>query len=315
MSAIRYNAPRGRQYSQGPRRKRQNSRTSPRRKASTGWSMKLGAWAHARLRDAQYDSVSRRVIQAIALIFILGVFTAILSATGVFSATGKMISSKSIAFTRAIGLSANAIEVKSIEGRAMTNAQSAEIEAIAGIPNQQIMFEVNPKIIRDRIMVLPWVEDVIVRRLWPQNIQIIVTPRKANALWQENGTLQYIDPNGKKLGPADPTKAQNLPLIIGENAGEASMQMFDAIAKRPNIANRVHALVRVENRRWNLRLKNGGDILLPTQNYEQALDELESLQQKYQILDREFARLDVRKHGQLIIRPRAEAREANKQNA
>lgn len=277
--------------------------------------MKLGAWAHARLRDAQYDSVSRRVIQAIALVFIFGVFTAILSATGVFSATGKMISTKTIAFTRAIGLSANSIEVKSIEGRAITNAQSAEIEAISGIPNQQIMFAINPKQIRDRIMVLPWVEDVIVRRLWPQNIQIIVTPRKANALWQENGTLQYIDPNGKKLGPADPAKAQNLPLIIGENAGSFSMQMFDAIAKRPNVASHVHAMIRVDNRRWNLRLKNGGDILLPAQNYEQALDDLEGLQIKHKILEREFYRLDVRKHGQLIIRPRAEARETNNQNA
>lgn len=314
MSTIRYQKPR-RYQQQSSGRKRQNHRQAPRRKTSTGWSMKLGAWAHARLRDAQYDTLSRRVIQAIALVFILGTFTAILAATGVFSATGKAISEKTIATTRALGFAAKAITISPIEGRAITKGQVAEIEAIAGIPNDQIMFAVNPREIRDRIMVLPWVENVIVRRLWPQNIQIIVTPRKANALWQENGTLQYIDPNGKKLGPADPAKAQNLPLIIGENAGAFSAQMFDEIAKRPQVASHVHALVRIDNRRWNLRLKSGADILLPPENFEQALDEIEKLQTEIKILDREFARLDVRKPGQLIIRPRAEAREANKQNA
>ena len=58
---------------------------------------------------------------------------------------------------------------------------------------------------------------------------------------------------------------------------------------------------------------------MPQDNYTNSLDNLEQLQNQYKLLDRDFARLDVRKPGQLILRPkevdtRAEAPEATKTN-
>ncbi|MBN8647204.1 MAG: cell division protein FtsQ/DivIB [Caulobacterales bacterium] len=315
MSKMRYHAQPQRSNSRRPRQ----HKPVPRRKTTSGWSMKLGAWAHARWREVQYDSVSRRFFQFLSAAVLFAIFTAIFVATGVFTSLGQAVSQKTAQVTRAFGLASRNVNVIANPGMVLTKPQIAEVTAIAGIPDDEIMFNVEPKTIRERIMVLPWVQDVIVRRLWPQSVQIIVTPRKANALWQDNGTLELIDPEGKKLGPADPESAKNLPLVIGENAGIAAPEIFEEIAKRPQVASHTHALIRVEQRRWNIRLKTGGVILLPQDNYTNSLDNLEQLQAQYKLLDRDFARLDVRKPGQLILRPkeivtRAEAPDATKTN-
>lgn len=289
-------------------------RKSPARRKSNGWSMKLGAWAHARLREAQYDSVSRKVLQGLSVGTIAVIFFAIAAATGVINDVTNAISTKAADVTRAVGLAVRKVEVVSSQGSQMSDAQIAEAEAIAGIISEDVMFSVNPKEIHDRVMVLPWVEGVTVRRLWPSTIQILVKPRAGFAIWQNNGQLRFIDAGGKDLGIADPQKIKNLPMVIGHNANTAAPAAFKALSTRRQIANRTFALVRVGDRRWNIRLRNGGEVLLPEQGFETALDNLENLQTQYRILDRSFTRLDVRRPGFLLIRKGAEVTPANIQN-
>lgn len=306
MPSMRFN-PGRKSGNTAPQRRKYQSQPRPRRKSPNAWSMKLGAWAHARVRDIRYDSLSRRVTLYSALAAIGIIFILILSALGVFTRIGNGVAAIGAGATRTIGLSVSSVDVVPSKGRVLTSIQAEEVRAIAGVPQDEIMFQTNPAQIREKIMVLPWVESVTVRRLWPSNIEVIITPREASALWQENGTLQYIDATGKKLGPADPEKAKKLPLIIGRNAGSAAPAMFASLEKYPKISAHIHALVRVDDRRWNLKLINGSDVLLPADNYEAILGKLENLEIQYGLLGRDFARLDARIPGQLIIRPRAEA--------
>lgn len=284
------------------------------RRQNSGWSMKLGAWAHARLREAQYDSVSRKVLQGLFIGTIAIVFFAIAAATGVIADVSSAISTKASDVTRLAGLAVRKVEVVPVQGSQMSDAQIAEAEAIAGIISEEVMFVVNPKEIHDRIMVLPWVEAVTVRRLWPSTVQILVRPRAANALWQNNGSLHLIDASGKDLGLADASKVRNLPMVIGYNANKAAPEAFKALSTRRQIANRTFALVRIGDRRWNIRLRSGGEVLLPEKNIDAALDNLENLQTQYRILDRSFTRLDVRRPGFLLIRKGAEVAPANIQS-
>ncbi len=298
----------------GANYRRPAPRKSPARRQNTGWSMKLGAWAHARLREAQYDSVSRKVLQGLSIGTIAIIFFAIAAATGVTADISNAISTKAADITRAAGLAVRKVEVVGVQGSQMSDAQIAEAEAIAGVISESVMFGVNPKEIHDRVMVLPWVEGVIVRRLWPSTVQIVVKPRAANALWQNNGQLRFIDAGGKDLGLADPQKVKNLPIVIGHNANKAAPEAFKALSTRREIANRTFALIRIGDRRWNIRLRNGGEIMLPEKGLEAALDNLENLQNQYRILDRTFTRLDVRRPGFLLIRKGAEAAPATTQN-
>jgi cell division protein FtsQ len=272
--------------------------------------MKLGAWAHARLREAQYDSLSRRVLQGASLFVIAAIFLTIAASVGLIDDAAKAVSDTAANITRGAGLAVKNVEIVAMNNRTLTKAQKTEVEAIAGIIPQEIMFSVSPNTIRNRVLDLPWVESVVVRRLWPDHIQILVTPRAANALWQVGGKLSYIDAFGKNLGAADATKVSGLPLVIGVNAASPAPQMFEALSTRRAIASRTYALERIGSRRWNIRLRTGSEILLPEQNVELALDNLEYLQARYRLLDRNFTRLDVRRPGFLLIRPSAEITQA-----
>lgn len=286
-----------------PQRRRREARAG-------GWPMKLGAWASARWRDAQYDSRARSALTILAASTVGLLFLAIAAAVGVIDDAGRALASAGAGMARGAGLSVESVDVQATGGLAMSDMQRAEAEAIAGIPHDEVLFSVDPREIRDRVSVLPWVEDVTVRRLWPDRVQILVTPRAATALWQSGGRLSYIDATGRVLAPAPAGQVRGLPLVIGAAAPAAMPALYAGLAAHPQVARRVLAAERVGQRRWTLRLRSGGQVLLPADGADAALARLESLQADHRLLDRTFASLDLRTPGVVLIRPVAEAAEA-----
>ena len=77
------------------------------------------------------------------------------------------------------------------------------------------------------------------------------------------------------------------------------------VLSRPRLVSRLEALVRVDQRRWDLRLKDGGIIQLPAVGEDSALIQLDQIDQKSRILDLGFERIDLRNPEALAVRPRA----------
>jgi cell division protein FtsQ len=67
---------------------------------------------------------------------------------------------------------------------------------------------------------------------------------------------------------------------------------------------RVDALVRVDGRRWDLRLKDGSLIQLPALGADSALIQLDQLDQKQRLLSLGFERIDLRDPDEVVVRPR-----------
>ena len=63
------------------------------------------------------------------------------------------------------------------------------------------------------------------------------------------------------------------------------------------------AAVRVGERRWNLQLNNGADVMLPEGHEVAALDRLVQLQQDHALLDRPLVAVDMRLPDRLVLRP------------
>jgi cell division protein FtsQ len=290
---------------------RTRQRSTPRRADGHAWTMKLGAWAHARMRAAQHDGVTRNVLMGTTIASVLAIFIVLAAGLGVLDNMGRGIADTAANTARSMGLSVRVVNVQAPIGLEMSEYQRAEAQAIAGIVPDEVMFGVKPDEIRARVADLPWVETVMVRRLWPDQIQIVITPRAASALWQENGKLTYMDATGRKLGAANVTSAKGLALVVGQGAGPASPALFAALAPHQEVASRTSAAIRVGNRRWTLRLKSGADVLLPETNVEVALARLNQMQISHKILDRPIARLDMRTPGTLILRPTAEVLSVN----
>jgi cell division protein FtsQ len=295
-----------------PRKAQSRGGPGPARRAATGHalSMKLGAWARARLRDAHYNAKTRAAFAIAGAAVVLSVFVLLAAAVGILDDMGRGVQNTGVSMARGVGLSVRDVRVQPATGLSISEFQQAEVEAVAGIAPDEVLFSVDPTTVRDRVMSLPWVEGVLVRRLWPNQIQIVVQPRAATAVWQHKGRLAFIDVKGRIVGQASVANAKGLPLVTGASADVAAPALFELLATRRGVADRILLAERISERRWTLKLRTGGLVLLPETGLAAALDTLESLQASHRLLDRTFARLDVRTPGVLLIRPQAEAGQA-----
>jgi cell division protein FtsQ len=161
--------------------------------------------------------------------------------------------------------------------------------------------------LRHRVEATGWVKDAKIVRLLPDTLVVAVTPRTPAAVWQHLGVSKVVDLDGQLIGGADPARFPALPLVVGEGAANEAKAILPLLRQRPALMARVDALVLVDGRRWDLRLKDGSLIQLPAIGADSALIQLDQLDQKQRILSLGFERVDLRDPDEVVVRPRPPA--------
>lgn len=161
--------------------------------------------------------------------------------------------------------------------------------------------------IRDRVQGVGWVKEARVVRLLPDTLIIEVTEHDRLAVWQVEGQIKVIDTRGQVIDGADARRYPALPLVVGKGADAAAGEVLPLLSQRPRLMSRIDALVRVDERRWDLRLKDGSLIQLPATEQEAALIRLDALDQRERLLDLGFARVDLRTPDEVAVRPTGDA--------
>ena len=161
--------------------------------------------------------------------------------------------------------------------------------------------------VRRRVEAVGWVKDARVVRLLPNTLIVHVIEHDRLAVWQSGGLNRVIDSHGQVIEGADAGRYPNLPLVVGKGAEQAAAEVLPLLAQRPRLMSRVDALVRVDERRWDVRLKDGGLIQLPATNQDAALIQLDALDQRERLLELGFARIDLRTPEEIAVRPSAGA--------
>ena len=161
--------------------------------------------------------------------------------------------------------------------------------------------------IRTRVQGVGWVKEARVVRLLPDTLIVEVKEHDRLAVWQEAGQIKVIDNRGQVINGADARRYPTLPLVVGKGADVAAGEILPLLAQRPRLMGMVDALVRVDERRWDLRLKDGSLIQLPATEQEAALIRLDALDQRERLLDLGFARVDLRTPDEVAVRPAGDA--------
>jgi cell division protein FtsQ len=190
-----------------------------------------------------------------------------------------------------------------IEGRA--NTPEPILHAALGFSKGDPIIGFSLEQARMRIERLAWVAHATVERRLPGTIVVVLWERRPFAIWQNQGKYALIDRDGHPVTDEAVAKFRDLPLIVGPGAPEAARVLLDALIDRPAIQTRIVAAMRISERRWNLRMKNGTDILLPEGHEVEALDRLLALQQDTALLDRPMQAIDMRLGDRLVLRPPA----------
>lgn len=155
---------------------------------------------------------------------------------------------------------------------------------------------------RERIATLPWVASVSVRKIYPDVLQVTLTEREPFAIWQHGRELSLIDADGKIIVPFRNERFATLPLVIGRGANERAAEFLARLARAPELSARTRAIIRVADRRWDLRLENGITISLPEHGEDAAIDDLARLDREKGILSRDIAAVDMRLEDRLIVK-------------
>lgn len=158
--------------------------------------------------------------------------------------------------------------------------------------------------VRARVEQVGWVKSARVVRLLPDTLVIAVTQRPTVAVWQSRGRMHVVDDHGVIIPEADPARFADLPLVVGEGANVQAASILEELRRYPRVTQRMEALVRVDDRRWDIRMKDGGLIALPAVDEGSALVQLDQLDQTKRILDLGFSRIDLRDPELVAVRRR-----------
>lgn len=191
-----------------------------------------------------------------------------------------------------------------IEGRA--NTPEPLLRAAIGVSKGDPILSFSVEQARQRIETLTWVEHATVERRLPGTVVVFLQERRPFAIWQNQGKFVLVDRAGQVVANQNVAEFRHLPLVVGAGAPSAAAPLLDALTDRPELQKRVIAAVRVGERRWNLRINNGADVMLPEGHEIQALDRLIKLQQEQALLDRPLTAIDMRLGDRLVVRPRPE---------
>ncbi len=189
-----------------------------------------------------------------------------------------------------------------IDGRSKT--PEPLLRAAIGVAPGDAILGWSVQAARGRIESINWVQSAVVERRLPDTIYVKLTERRPFAVWQHEGKFRLIDNQGQVVTDSDVADfAGQLPLVVGAGAPAAAAKLLEALAAQPTIQARVTAAVRVGERRWNLRLANGTDVLLPEGADAQALARLAELQAQHALLDRPLQAIDMRLPDRFVFRP------------
>jgi cell division protein FtsQ len=208
------------------------------------------------------------------------------------------------AVTAASGLRVTDVQ---IEGRA--NTPEPVLRAAIGVSIGDPILGFSLEDIRARVESIQWIEHATVERRLPGTLVVNVQERRPFAIWQNQGKFVLVDRTGQVVANQDVAQFPHLPLIVGLGAPAAAAGLLDALQQRPAIKEKISASVRVGERRWNLRMTNGTDVMLPEGHEVVALDRLIQLQQDHAVLDRPLVAIDMRLPDRLVFRPRTEGKD------
>jgi cell division protein FtsQ len=215
---------------------------------------------------------------------------------------GQSLSSGVDGVTTGLGLTLNRVHITGASDEATPAIQRA-LDVEAGQPITTLDLDA----LKASVERVGWVREARVVRLLPDTLIVEVKEHDRLAVWQTGGRTYVIDSEGRAIPGADAGRYPNLPLVVGKGADAAAGALLPLLAQRPRLMGRVDAIVRVDERRWDLRLKDGGIIQLPALNQEAALIQLDALDQRERLLELGFARIDLRTEGQVAVRPGASA--------
>ncbi|WP_421859262.1 cell division protein FtsQ/DivIB [Oricola sp.] len=224
-----------------------------------------------------------RHVEAVGLV-------ALFSATALYgSVIGGQFHNTAVSVTASLGFAVTEVE---ITGHRNTT-EKAVIDALE-LNGETSLVVLDLAGSRAALSALPWVESASLRKVYPGRLEVALVEKDAFAIWQAGETLSLIERDGSVIGTLGGNGFKELPLVVGAGAAESAASFMDVLAGYPELASQVRALIRVGDRRWDLRLASGVTVKLPAERPGAAIQRLLAMDAETGLLKRDIASVDMR---------------------
>ena len=177
----------------------------------------------------------------------------------------------------------------------------------AEISQGQMLFQLDPEQVRERVEKLPWVWSAVVQRRLPNKLVIRVVERQPMAIWHRDKKTFLVDKEGVTLSDKTPDMFKGLPVIAGLDAAKNAPPLFQALEQYQSVHALVKTAVCVGKRRWNLLLNSGTQVYLPENDLQTAFSKLNELAER-KLLDTLVIKVvDLRLEGRIVLKVTPEA--------
>lgn len=192
-------------------------------------------------------------------------------------------------------------ELKNIEIYGTNNIPKKDILKITNYYKNLNIFDVSLIELHHKLSKIGWVENIYIKRILPDTIQIKVKEKEAIAIWQNEFENKLITDKGDVIATPDIYKFRNiLPIINGINANKKVSSILKVLKSNDNFSKNIWSLTFVNNRRWNLHFNQGVVVLLPAKDIPEAWQKLLILNHKYDILNLGLTELDFRNPNHIL---------------
>lgn len=195
------------------------------------------------------------------------------------------------------GLAARNVSISGLK-----RASRQDVLDIVGVAEGGSIVGFDARRARQRLEAQDWIASASILRQFPNTLHIELVEREPYALWQHEGEFFVIDKAGAKLTKFAVRDHMELPIVVGVGAETKALGLINQLEAWPDVRLHMRAAVRVADRRWNLYLNNGMKVLLPEEDVERALRDLDRLQSEQQVLDRAIDVVDLRSHERVVLR-------------
>ena len=273
--------------------------------------------APPRKRIRQNDGFWRRCAEFLALpglglVLTVGLFAGVglhgAKANGQYAAFEREYGRPRDLIARALGFGVDAVTIAG-----QIELGEAQLLQAAGVNPRQSLLFLDVDDMRKRLLALPLVKNVSVRKLFPGRLVIEVVERQPYGLWQKDGVVSVVAADGAPIDVLHDEKFARLPFVVGEGANLRIDEFLGLLAASGDLREKIRAGILVSQRRWTLKMTSGVEVLLPETNPKKAIELLARLEQEKNILEKDVVSLDLRVAGKIYVRlteQAAEAREA-----
>ena len=197
----------------------------------------------------------------------------------------------------------DALQVEQLKVISENSNLILKINSIINFDFPTSSFDVDVENVKKLVEEINAVEFANVRITSDGLLEIFVKERRPVIVHKSKKNYFLLDKNGVQVDQILFREDRNdLPLIVGEGVEKKVEEALQILIEIDFLIDRVRALVRVGNRRWNIFLNNDQFILLPEKNPIDALKKVESLDMNYDIFQRNIKGIDLRNQNFPILR-------------